>query len=63
MISENVMNCILRFAVGLKLLFEEKQSLKNFILPILFGLLWCVICTLACKKNGDYDAPPSLYYM
>ena len=63
MLSENVLNCILRFFVGLKLLFFEKMSLKNFLVPAIFGVAWIIIVILAYQKNGEYGAPRGLLYL
>lgn len=63
MLSENILNCILRFFVGIKLLFFEKMTLKNFLVPAIFASIWAVVAILSYQKNGDYGAPRGLLYM
>lgn len=67
MICENILNVILRFTVGIKLLLVklafDKVLLKNLIIPICFVFMWLIICFVAYKKNGDYGAPPGMLYM
>ena len=63
MLSENVLNFILRFFVGLKLLFNEKMSLRNFIVPAIFGFTWAIIVIIAYGKDGEYGAPRGLLFM
>ena len=63
MLSENVLNFILRFFVGLKLLFFEKMSLRNFLVPAIFGFVWAIVAYIAYNKNGDYGAPKGLMFM
>ena len=63
MLSENVLNFILRFFVGLKILFIEKMSLRNFLVPVIFGAAWAIIIVLAYRKDGEYGAPRGLLYM
>ena len=63
MLSENVLNCILRFFVGLKLLFFEKMTLKNFLVPAVFGAIWAIVAVLAYQKQGNYGAHRGMLYM
>ena len=67
MIIENIANVILRFTVGLKLVFIKLTLdiviLKNFMVPLMFVCLWIAICYVAYCKNGDYGAPPGMLYM
>lgn len=69
MLSENIFNSILRFIVGLKFMFnnmDEKNEIKNIIymvIPIIFAIMWFVICCQAHKKNGEYGAPAGMMYM
>jgi hypothetical protein len=68
MLSENILNFILRFFVGLKSMlknFDEKSEIKSviyMIIPIFFGICWALICCKARKKNGEYGAPPGMMY-
>jgi len=68
MLSENILNFILRFFVGLKSMlknFDEKSEIKSVIymvIPIFFGTCWAFICCNARKKNGEYGAPPGMMY-
>ena len=32
-------------------------------MPIAFASVWCIICFMACQKDGDYNAPPGMLYM
>jgi hypothetical protein len=63
MISENALNCTLKFAVGVKHIFLYKSLLTNMILPVVFFSIWTIIGFNANSKNGDYGAPPGLLYM
>lgn len=67
MILENILNIILRFTVGLKLILVklcfDQVLIKNIVIPIVFTLLWTVIGYMAYRKNGEYGAPPGLLYM
>jgi hypothetical protein len=69
MLTENILNLIIRFFVGLKFMLisiDEKASIKSIVymlIPILFASLWTFICCKALKKDGDYGAPPGLMYM
>lgn len=67
MIIENIANVILRFTVGLKLLLVkltlDMVLLKNFMLPLMFVVMWVAIWYVAYCKNGDYGAPPGMLYM
>lgn len=60
MLAENFMNCLLRFAVGVKLLFKSFVLLKNFVIPVGFICLWGLVLYLALGKDGDYGAPPGM---
>lgn len=68
MLSENVLNFILRFFVGLKSMlknFDEKSEIKSLVymtIPLLFGICWAFVCCKAKKKNGEYGAPPGMMY-
>lgn len=31
--------------------------------PIFYAFLWLIICCQAWSKDGDYGAPPSLFYL
>jgi len=63
MLIENVMNFVLRFLVGLKLLFNTRETLENFIIPLVFACFWLVIYVLSMKRDGEYGAPAGLLYM
>jgi hypothetical protein len=63
MIAENLLNFILRYAVGVKLLFFKDALIQETIIPALFAFFWFVILILSIQKNGDYGAPQSLFYM
>jgi len=69
MLTENILNLIIRFFVGLKFMLisiDEKASIKSIVymlIPILFASLWTFICCKALKKDGDYGAPPGQMYM
>ena len=68
MLSENILNFILRFFVGLKSMlknFDEKSEIKSIvymIIPIFFGICWAFICCKALKQDGEYGAPPGMMY-
>ena len=61
MLIENGLNAILRLMVGLKTFLSSDQSklaaLLNFILPVIFGIIWLNIRVMAQSKNGFYGAP------
>lgn len=61
--SENALNCLLKFAVGVKHIFLSLSFLTNMILPTLFFALWLGVFAIAYTKNGEYQAPPGLLYM
>lgn len=63
MLTENVLNAVLRFVVGVKSLFVNHSTLANLLIPILFAVFWSIICTIAVNTDGDYDAPMGLLYM
>jgi len=67
MIFENILNIILRFTVGIKLLLVkltlDQVLVKNMVVPVVFTVLWSLICYIAFLKSGDYGAPPGLLYM
>jgi hypothetical protein len=63
MMSENALNCLLKFAVGVKHIFLYKSFLTNMILPSLFFFGWAIVLYLSNSKNGEYGAPPGLFYM
>ena len=67
MIFENILNIILRFTVGIKLLLVQfaldQVLVKNMIVPVIFSALWSVVCYIAYSKSGEYGAPPGLLYM
>jgi len=68
MFSENVLNFILRFLVGLKSMlnnFDQKSEVKSLIymtIPLIFGICWAFVCCKAKKMNGEYGAPPGMMY-
>ena len=63
MISENLLNAILRFAVGVKQIYVGVSFVRNMVLPMSLAFVWSIICYFSCQKNGDYNAPPGLLYM
>ena len=68
MLSENILNFILRFFVGLKFMlknFDGKSEIKSvvyMVIPIFFGICWAFICCKARKQDGEYGAPPGMMY-
>ena len=64
MIVENGLVTILRFFVGLKafLSFDESKSaaLFNFVLPVIFAIVWFNLRDISSEKNGFYGASLSL---
>jgi hypothetical protein len=63
MLTENILNAFLKLAVGIKLLFVDKRTLGNMLLPVFFAVLWSIIATIACNADGNYNAPPGMLYM
>ena len=67
MFTENVLNFVLRFVVALKTMVDtlrnDKGRVLYLVVPILFGIAWVVICYFASIKQGDYGAPPGMFYM
>jgi hypothetical protein len=67
MIFENILNIILRFTVGLKLILVDLKfdqvMIKNIVIPVVFTILWAIIGYIAYRKAGEYGAPPGLLYM
>ena len=63
MMSENALNCTLKFAVGVKHIFLYKSFLTNLILPVVFFTLWSIVYFISNSKNGEYGAPAGLLYM
>lgn len=63
MMSENALNCLLKFAVGVKHIFLSLSLLTNLILPSVFFALWIGVFAIAYAKNGEYQAPPGMLYM
>lgn len=61
MLSENTLNGLLKFAVGVKHIFLYKVFLTNLILPAVFLTIWTGILIIACRKDGEYGAPPGLF--
>ena len=57
----------MRFIVGIKIIMDtlryDKARVIQFVIPVLFGIVWAVVLYLARKKNGDYGAPPGMLYM
>ena len=33
------------------------------VIPVVFTILWSIICYIAFRKQGNYGAPPGLLYM
>ena len=64
MVSANLLNMLLRFFVGIKDdLFIDHRALKNVLVPVIFAMLWIMVCILAYGKKGEYGAPPGMLYM
>ena len=63
MLTENILNAFLRLVVGVKVLFIDKRTLGNMLLPVFFAVLWSMIATIACNADGNYNAPPGMLYM
>jgi len=63
MLTENILNAFLRLVVGIKVLFVDKRTLGNMLLPVLFAALWSIIATISCNADGNYNAPPGMLYM
>ena len=63
MIFQNLMNSILGFGVGIKILFGTRKSLVDALVPFAFFVAWIFVFYNAYKKNGNYNAPPGLLYM
>ena len=63
MLIENGLNGILRFFVGLKAFLSQDQqkiyALINFVLPVIFAIIWLNIRVISLSKNGFYGAPLS----
>ena len=68
MLSENILNFILRFFVGLKSMlknFDEKSEIKSvvyIVIPIFFAICWAFVNCKARKADGNYGAPPGMMY-
>ena len=43
MLLENILNFVLRLLVGLKLLFNSRETLENLVIPIVFAVMWATI--------------------
>ena len=67
MLIENILNFILKFIVGIKMIIDtllnDKSRALNLVVPIIFGIAWAFVLKIAKRKNGDYDAPPGMLYM
>ena len=67
MFSENILNFILRFVVALKTMVDtlmyDKLKVVYLMVPLLFGIIWVIICYIASAKRGEYGAPPGMLYM
>ena len=63
MIAENLLNFILRYAVGVKFLFFKDVMIQETLVPAIFAFVWFVILAIAYSKDGEYKAPQSLFYM
>lgn len=67
MFSENILNFILRFVVALKTMVDtlmyDKLRVVYLMVPLLFGIVWVIICYFASAKKGEYGAPPGMMYM
>jgi hypothetical protein len=67
MFTENILNFVLRFIVALKTMVDTLRNDKSRVIyltvPVIFGIVWAVICYIAAKKKGDYGAPPGMMYM
>lgn len=37
--------------------------LEFCLIPLGYGLIWLVIFVFTYLKNGEYNAPPSLFYI
>jgi len=33
------------------------------LVPVIFAMLWIMVCILAYGKKGEYGAPPGMLYM
>ena len=67
MFSGNILNFILRFVVALKTMVDtlmyDKLRVVYLMVPLLFGIVWVIICYFASAKKGEYGAPPGMMYM
>ena len=56
MFSENILNFILRFVVALKTMVDtlmyDKFTVVYLMVPLLFGIVWVIICYFASAKSG-----------
>mmetsp|Transcript_24173 Transcript_24173/g.37165 ORF Transcript_24173/g.37165 Transcript_24173/m.37165 type:complete len:144 (-) Transcript_24173:832-1263(-) len=62
MLSENLLNLILRLFVQVKTMDFKRENLISCFVPVVFAICWAVICYLSTKKQGDYGAPPGLLW-
>ena len=64
MLFENGFVSILRLFVGIKAFLSQDESkigaLFNFVLPVIFAIIWLNVRDIASEKNGFYGAPLSL---
>jgi len=47
MIAENLLNFILRYAVGVKFLFFKDALIQETLIPAIFAFVWFVILILS----------------
>ena len=47
MIAENLLNFILRYAVGVKFLFFKDVMIQETLVPAIFAFVWFVILILS----------------
>lgn len=64
MISESILNLVLKVIVGIKELLttDDPKTVIQLVAPIVFGISWIIICYFSKKKDGEYGAPPGLLY-
>ncbi len=62
MLSENLLNLILRMFVQVKTMNFERDNLIQCLIPFVLAVCWAIICYVATSKQGDYGAPPGLLW-
>ena len=58
-----MLTATIRFVMAFKQTFVPAEMLHYCLIPLAFGLLWLGVFALAYFKDGEYGAPPSLFYI